>query len=246
MYRTMASAVMIGLIAALGVGCDEPEGEEPAGEEIVEDQAESEDQADEPKAPRAVETEMPEDSEIGELPEGVGLEVGEAAPEVSTTDTDGETVELLGLADEGESLLVFFYRGGWCPFCNFQVREMTEAYDRFDDRDVVPVAISVDKPERGAETEQAYEIPYPVLTDPDLTVHEAFDVTYEAGEQEVEKLREGGMDIEEASGREHNIYAIPSVFVIDAEGTVRWAHANRDYQVRPSPEQLVGVIDGLE
>lgn len=191
------------------------------------------------------ETKTPADDEIGELPDGIGVAAGESAPDVATENEAGEQVDLLELVED-EAIVLFFYRGGWCPYCNFQVREMTENFDEFDDRGVKPVAISVDRSEKAAETTESYDIPYPVLSDPDLTVHEAFSVTYEADDEEVERLAEFGMDIEEASGRDHQSYAIPGVFIIDREGTVRWAHANPDYQIRPSPQQLLAVIDELE
>lgn len=245
----------LAIFVALAVACDEPatEADDEADSEVEESAQvdEPQEEADEPdeaseeaELPPANETETPDDEAIGELPEGVGIATGESAPDVAATDADGQDVDILELVDD-EAIVVFFYRGGWCPYCNFQVREMTEAADDFAERGVRPVAISVDQPDKAAETQAGYDIPYPVLSDPDLTVHEAFDVAYQAEEEEVEQLAEHGMDIEEASGRDHNTYAIPSVFVIDSDGEVRWAHANRDYSIRPSPDQLLSVVDEL-
>ena len=238
------------LLAALVVGCDSDVEDEAQEQPVADQQQEAEpddaesqnDDADE--QPRANETEIPDDSEIGQLPEGIGVAAGESAPDVTTENADGEQVDVLELVED-EAIVLFFYRGGWCPYCNFQIREMTEAHDEFARRGVRPVAISVDRQEEAADTNSAYEIPFPVLSDPDLTVHRAFGVTYDAEAEEVEQLAEHGMDIEEASGRDHNSYAVPSIFIIDADGTVRWSHANLDYSIRPSTQQLLGVIDEL-
>lgn len=246
MYRHIAVA---GLIVAFLVACDsEPDSaddpqsaDQPTAQEQF-DRSDEESRRQEQQMPRTNETETPDDDQIGEMPDGVGIPAGESAPDVAAVDADGNEVQLLELAED-ESILVFFYRGGWCPYCNFQIREMTEAAGQFEDRGVTPVAISVDRQEAAADTAAGYEIPFPVLSDPDLEVHQAFEVIYEAGSEEVEQLAEMGLDIEEASGRDHNSFAIPSVFLIDAEGTVQWAHANPDYQIRPSVEQLLAVID---
>lgn len=248
MYRQRWIVTLIAMSFLFVVACDDDEAavdDEEAPQEApeVEETAEEEEVVDEkPEGPRANETDTPPDEAIGELPEGVGIAAGESAPDVAAVNAEGDDVQLLGLAEES-AVLVFFYRGGWCPYCNFQIREMTEAYDEFADRDVLPVAVSVDQQDAAADTSAAYEIPYPVVSDPDLAVHEAFSVTYQAESEEVEKLAEHGMDIEASSGRDHNKYAIPSIFLIDSGGTVQWAHANRDYSIRPSPEQLLSVID---
>jgi peroxiredoxin len=140
---------------------------------------------------------------------------------------------------------LIFYRGGWCPFCNFQIRELTHAYGELRKRGVMPVAVSVDRTDEATRTSATYEIPFRVLSDPDLQAHEAFKVVHHADDAEVARLKGFGMDIEQYSGRDHHAIAIPSMFVIDKSGMVRWAHAARDYKTRPSPEQLFAALDGL-
>lgn len=247
MFKKIA---VISLLLTFVIACDDnaDAGEDDEQPEVVEPEEEAAEPAEpeeEPEGPRANETETPSDDEIGELPEGVGLAVGESMPDVSAKNSDDEEVRLQEIGDDS-SLMVFFYRGGWCPFCNFQIREITEAYEQFSDRGILPVAVSVDQPDKAAETDRAYDIPFPVLADPDLEIHQGFNVTFEADEEEVEQLAGFGIDLEAASGRDHNTFAIPGVFIIDSDGTVTWAHANLDYRVRPSVEQLLSVIDGLD
>ena len=225
---------------------DEPT-QDHAQEEIVEEEPQDDQSDDEAEAdaPRTAETATPDDDAIGELPEGLGIAVGESAPDTTAQTEDGEDVQILELVED-EGIVLFFYRGGWCPFCNFQIREMTQAADDFAEKGYRPVAISVDQPDAAMDTSEAYEIPYPVLSDPDLVAHEAFNVIYEADDDEVAQLAEGGMDLEAHSGRDHHSFAVPSVFIIDADGEVLWAHANMDYSIRPSPQQLLSVLDDLQ
>lgn len=53
------------------------------------------------------------------------------------------------------------------------------------------------------------------------------------------------MDLEQSSGRTHHTIAVPSIFIVDQAGIVRWAHAALDYKVRPSNEQILAAIDAL-
>lgn len=188
--------------------------------------------------------ESPPTDRVGTLPEGVGVPVGSPAPDATVRNAEGREVRLRELTTDGPILLVF-YRGGWCPFCNFQIRELTTTYPEYQRRGVRPVAVSVDRIEESAKTRATYTIPFPVLSDPDLVAHRAFHVVHQADDAEVARLKGFGMDIERSSGRTHHVIAIPSLFVIDREGVVRWAHADPDYKVRPKAEQILAAIDAL-
>ncbi len=192
---------------------------------------------------------------VGVLPAGLGVAAGQAAPDFSLPDMDGRTVRLNELRSRGP-VLVVFYRGGWCPFCSFQIRGLALAAPEFQRRGVSLVAISVDAVEKSARANRppgtaagsgagGYEIPFPVLSDPDLTAHTAYSVVHRAEAADVERLRGFGVDLEDWSGRKHHVIAVPSVFLVDAAGVVRWAHADEDYKTRPSVAQLLTAVDGV-
>jgi len=183
-----------------------------------------------------------EAGQVGTLPEGVGIAVGAAAPKLELDGVDGTKVALGELYARGTTLVVF-YRGGWCPFCNAQLHALSQAAPEFARRGVGLAAISVDRADEGAKTRASWTIPFPVLADPELAAHRAFNVTYAAEPEEVERLRGFGIDLEKASGKTHHTIAIPALFLVDTQGIVRWAHADRDYKVRPSVAQLLAAID---
>lgn len=181
---------------------------------------------------------------FGTLPEGVGVAVGSDAPNARLANLEGQAVELTDLYRRGATMVVF-YRGGWCPYCNHQIRQLTEDYAEFQRRGVSLVLISVDRIEEGARTRASWQIPFEVLSDPDLVAHRAFSVLEVVDEATQERYRSFGIDLEAASGRDHHTIAVPSVFVVDAEGHVLFAHADRDYRTRPSNAQLLEALDGL-
>lgn len=121
---------------------------------------------------------------------------------------------------------------------------MSKAFPDFKSKSVTPVAISVDKVDEAAKTNATYEIPFPVLSDPELRGHEAFRVVHEASDDEVSRLKGFGIDLERSSGKAHHKFAVPAFFLIDATGVVRWAHADPEYKVRPTTAQLLAAIDG--
>ncbi len=106
-------------------------------------------------------------SELGTLPEGIGLAPGEKAPDVGLHSIHDRPVALSGLWEQQPIMLVF-YRGGWCPYCNGQIRELTVRSEDFAALGVQPVLVSVDKPEASLALKANYDIPFPVLSDSEL------------------------------------------------------------------------------
>lgn len=182
---------------------------------------------------------------LGTNDDGIGLAAGDKVTGFSVHGVDGESVSWDDLVDRGP-LLVIFYRGGWCPYCNLQIRQLTLAYPEFEKRGILPVLISVDKPDASSLVQRTYDIPFPVLSDPDLHALEAFRVTMEVDEATLKKYEEYGINLEAWSHRNHHKIAVPSVFFVDKKGTVRWTHSAMDYRVRPSPQQLLEVADRID
>jgi peroxiredoxin len=131
---------------------------------------------------------------LGTREDGLGLAVGTAIPPFEIQDFRGETFSSTAINDA--NTLVVFYRGGWCPFCNFQIRELSQSHDKFKALGVSLVAISVDRPDAAAVTRNAYEVPFPVFSDPDLKAHEAFNVVLQLDAAGVARLAKYGHDIE--------------------------------------------------
>lgn len=222
--------------------------EEPQAKGAAKGQAEpaaKDEPGSKPKPAKKIEAKPASEEALGQVPEGYGVAVGSKAPDATVQDASGSNVRLSDLYSRGNSLVIF-YRGGWCPFCNSQVRRLAKGVAAFADRGVTPVMISVDSIDEANKTKSAYEIPFPVLSDPDLKAHEAFRVIEEVPAADVERLAEMGMDLEKSSGRDHHKIAVPAAFLIDSKGVVRWAHVDRDYKVRPTNEQLLAVIDSAE
>jgi peroxiredoxin len=179
---------------------------------------------------------------LGTLAPGTGLAVGEHVPDVQALDLDGTLVRLTDLVAKGPLLLVF-YRGGWCPYCNYEIHEMTVAFPQYQKRGVLPVAISVDIPEEGAKTNATYTIPFPVLSDSKLAVIDAFHVANHVDDATLAKMKGFGVDLENYSGQAHHTIAIPALFLVDKQGVIRWAHDDPTFTVRPTTAQILGAID---
>lgn len=181
---------------------------------------------------------------LGHNDKDIGLKAGDRVPDFVVQTHDGKPMALKDMLAQAP-LLIVFYRGGWCPYCNMQVRQLTKAWPEFEKRNITPVLISADKPDAASLAQRTYEIPFPVLSDPDLKAHEAFDVVLEVDDKTYELYKTYGIELEQWSGRGHHKIAVTAAFILGRDGVVQWAHTTTDYTTRPSVKQLLGVVDGL-
>jgi peroxiredoxin len=184
------------------------------------------------------------DGSLGTLAEGTGIEAGQPAPDAQLLSVDNEEIALSDLWEDQDVLLIF-YRGGWCPFCNAQIRDLTVQYEGFEERGLLPVLVSVDKPDVAAVASATYEVPFPIMSDSDLDAHKAYNVVLEISDEQYEATLARGRDLEDYSGEDHHVYAMASSFLIEQGGQLVWSHLDLDYRTRPSPEQYLQVADDL-
>jgi peroxiredoxin len=225
---TIRADLQVLALLTLGVACSKPSG----------------DAASKPASSATVmkEYSAPAADRVGVLAPNTGIPVGQKVPDVHVHDLDGKDVALSSLYAR-DPILLAFYPGGWCPYCNSEIHALTTAYPDYQKRGVTPVAVSVDKPDAEATMRATYAIPFPVLSDSDAVAIDAFHVVKHVGDDELAKMKSFGVDLESYSGKTHHEIAIPALFLIDRSGVVRWAHSDPEYKVRPSTAQILAAID---
>lgn len=194
--------------------------------------------------PRAVKEFLAVDAvSLGSLPPGIGIPPGGPAPGGAALSGQGERVDLGALRRTHGALLVVFSPGGFDPYSNFEIREIARANTALRQRGVTPVVITADRPGEAEKTKTTYDVPFLVLSDSDLVLHEAFRVVHRADAAELKSLARRGADIEAMSGRTHHGFAAPSLFLVGKDGTVLWSHASEDERLRPKISQVIAALD---
>lgn len=177
---------------------------------------------------------------IGVLPPGIGIPAGQPAPATHAHNPLGQIVEFAPLYAKGPVLLLF-YRGGWCPFAQVQIRSLVAAVAELQGRGVQAVVVSVDPPAADQKNKLGIAEPMLILHDSDLAAHAAFSVVHEADPAEVKVLRERGIGVDaDQHGVAH--FAVPSVFLIQ-RGQVTWAHAEAELRNPPVFDDLRPVLE---
>lgn len=171
-----------------------------------------------------------------EAPEG--LFISSKAPDFKATDQNGKEVRLKDLLKKGKVVLVF-YRGQWCPYCNKELSRLQDSLQFIIDKGATLVAVSPEKQENITLTVEKTKATYPVLHDEGLKIMKAYDVEYEMPENTVTRYRNSGLDIEKINGSNGKYLPVPAVYIIDKESTVTYRFFETDYRKRPSVKDLL-------
>jgi len=107
------------------------------------------------------------------------------------------------------------------------------------------IAISAVRPARLKKTLEEKNLGYTLYSDSSLTATRAFGIVYQLDDAQVAQYKGYGIDLEAASGHSHHQLPVPSVFLVDAAGTIRWVYSNPDYRVRPDNASLLEAARSL-
>lgn len=138
-------------------------------------------------------------------------------------------------------LVLSFFRGGWCPYCNLHLAEMRKTEAELKSMGFDIWFISIDKPDVLYASLDEPEIGYLVLSDSKLAATRAFGLAFQMPDELVEKYLEYDIDVEAASGETHHVLPAPSTFIIGKDGVIHFQYTNPDYKVRLHPDVLLAA-----
>ena len=167
---------------------------------------------------------------------------GSAAPSFSLPNAQGEPVASESLWEEGPAV-VSFYRGGWCPYCNVELRALQQRLPEIEALGARLVAITPETPDNALSTQEKNEIGFEVLSDGGNAVASAFGLTFRLPDAVNDIYRnQFGIDLEASNGDASQTLAIPATFVIGKGGKVLKAFVDADYTRRAEPDEIIAAL----
>jgi peroxiredoxin len=170
------------------------------------------------------------------------LGVGSRAPEFVLPDAQGVDVALSELRAHGPVVLCF-YRGGWCPYCNLELRAYAERMDAFTQAGVRVVALSPQTPEATLTHAERTGLPFTVLSDVGNVVAAAFGIVHHVPVELAEMYAAHGHDLAGDNAQDPSAISLPlpATYVIDQDGTVVFAAVSADYTERADPDVVLAA-----
>jgi len=170
------------------------------------------------------------------------LKVGDRAPAIVLENAKGATVDVGTLLAKGP-VIVTFYRGGWCPYCNLELKAYQEILLQIVAAGASLVAISPEKPDDTVSTAAKNALTFEVLSDVGQKVGRAFGLVYQFTEELKSAYRGFNLDIPARNGMPDE-WALPvsATYVIDRDGSIIYAYTNVDYRDRADPRDVLKVL----
>jgi peroxiredoxin len=171
----------------------------------------------------------------------LGLNLNDTAPDFTAKDQAGKEINLKKLLKKGP-VVVLFYRGQWCPFCNKQLSGMQDSLAAITSKGATVVAITPEKPENIAKTIEKTKASYSLLFDDGLKIMKSYKVAFEVDAVTIEKYKGYGIDFNVANGTNGANLPVPAVYIISKKGKIAYRHFDPDYRKRPSVKEIASHL----
>ncbi len=200
---------------------------------------------------------------IGELPEDVrklieekgeelarsgiterSLGVGDEAPDFELPDAKGKSVRFSELLKEGPVVLNF-YRGGWCPYCNLELRAFQQVLPEIEKAGATLVAVSPETSDNSLSTTEKNELQFQVLSDGGNAVARKFGLVFTLADALRPIYEQFGIDIPKYNGDDSYEIPVPATYVIDQNRIIRFSFVNTDYTQRAEPAEVVAALQQI-
>ncbi|RZT96516.1 peroxiredoxin [Ancylomarina subtilis] len=166
------------------------------------------------------------------------LLVGQVAPQFKAHDQNDIEIKSRDILKENE-LIVVFYRGQWCPYCNRHLSELQDHLVDFKKAGAQLIAITPEKTENIDKTIEKTKADFPILWDKDNSIMKAFGVDFILAENLQKKYKNYGIDLIEANGNESQTLPVPATFVIGKDGKIKYIQYDPNYKNRSSAKDII-------
>ncbi|MBB1277013.1 MULTISPECIES: peroxiredoxin-like family protein [Pseudoalteromonas] len=170
------------------------------------------------------------------------LQIGQKVENFSLANHNGENIELADLLKKGP-VIISFYRGGWCPYCNLELKALNDYLPQFKTQSAQLIAISPQLPDETLSTAQKNDLEFDVLCDVSNKVAEQFGLLFTLDERIQALYTQFGIDFEHYYGDKSFKLPLPATYVINQKGVITYAFLSEDYTLRAEP---IDVMTALE
>lgn len=170
--------------------------------------------------------------------------VGDEAPRFSLPNATHERVTLSRLLRDGPVILSF-YRGSWCPYCNLELRALQANLGAFEARGARLVAISPQVPDESLSLAEKHGLTFDVLSDVGATVAHDYGLSFDIPEELAAIYENRGYNLIRAHGGHDRTLVIPATYVVGQDGRVSWAFVDSDHAKRADPLEILTALDVL-
>lgn len=170
-----------------------------------------------------------------------GLKVGDKAPQFQGSDNSGQPFKLKDQLKKGD-VVIIFYRGEWCPFCNKQLSELNDSLSLITAKGATVVAISPETKENVDKTVEKSKASFPIISDDAMGIMKMYKVNFAVDEATQVNYKKYGIDFSKANGSNGANLPVPATYIVGKNGRIKYVFFNPDYKVRSSVQDLLNHL----
>jgi peroxiredoxin len=168
-----------------------------------------------------------------------GLKTGEQAPPFTAKDNLGKNITLKGLLKTHQAVLLFFYRGQWCPYCNKHIQQLQDSLQLLTAKGIYVVGVTPETSENITKTVEKTHASFSMVQDKGYKIMKAYDVNFTMDPSMVTKYKTYGIDLERNNGNTDNVLPVPATYLIDKSGKIVYVQFDKDYRKRASVTDIL-------
>jgi peroxiredoxin len=167
-----------------------------------------------------------------------GLNIGDTAPDFTGKNQNNKDVNLKEMLKSG-SVVVLFYRGEWCPYCNRQLQALQDSLSFISAKGAHIIAVSPEKHENIEKTIEKTKATFDVVTDDQSKIMSAYKVKFDLDDKTTEKYKGYGIVLADRNGTNGNSLPVPAVYIINKEGKITYRYFDENYSKRASVAEIL-------
>ena len=174
-----------------------------------------------------------------EKPEG--LFINSKAADFKAKDQNGNEIILKELRKKGPVVIVF-YRGYWCPYCNKELKRLQDSLQYITERGAQLIAITPEGDTGIDSTVAKTGATFPIIYDEGMKIADSYHVSFKVEDRTVARYKNAGIDLLKNNNQKAAMLPVPAVYVINKEGTVTFRYFDEDYRKRISVQEILNAL----
>ena len=172
------------------------------------------------------------------------LKTGGQATDFTLLNAVGQTVSLKDYLNKGPVVLSF-YRGGWCPFCNLEFAALHNILPQIKSLGATLIGISPETPDTSLSTVEKHQLQFEVLSDEGNQIASQYGLVMSVSEKMRPHYFKWGFDLPALNGDESYELPLPATYIISTDGNIHACYINKDYTQRMEPEDIISALENL-
>ena len=169
---------------------------------------------------------------------------GDLAPDFVLPNAHGDNRQLSELLKDGPVVLNF-YRGGWCPFCNLEFKALSDIMPQIKEKGASLISVSPELPDVSLTTIEKHNLPFEVLSDVGNEIADHYGLIMTVYEEIRPLYTQWGIDLPTANGDDSFQLPIPATYIIKQDGTIQTYYVNKNYTSRMEPKAILDALDNI-